>query len=355
MKPLVTALAVLTLMMMSPVFAGASGKMEAFSDWTEQLAEKSPFQYIDISGAIEVEAGYASDYHNHKESDIDLATVELGFDVGFNDWISGFFLLKWEDDENKVFVDEGGIVLGNLEDKGFSLTIGKIYLPFGGYETNLISDPLTLDLGETREGAAIVNLLSGGLYGAVYTFNSAVGKDDDSDVIDAFGATVGFAHEAEGYAVDVSIGWISNLASSGGFSDYLDEEGYDLIDGRTGGVAVSALLSVGDISLIGAYVTALDSRYLKDHHDKPSAWNLEVGYDFELLRRDANVAVSFQGTDEAGFLGLPKNRTAAGVSYALSEHLTLALELSRDRNYSLANGGSGKNAEAVVAQLAFEF
>ena len=37
-----------------------------------------------------------------------------------------------------------------------SITGGLLYLPFGVFETNMISDPLTLDLGEKRDPAVVV-------------------------------------------------------------------------------------------------------------------------------------------------------------------------------------------------------
>ncbi len=355
MKQVIAVMTVMALVIMAPVFAIAAEKAEAQSEWTEQLAEVTPYQHINIHGAIEAEAGYSSDYNNTKESDVDLTTVELGIDVELSEWISGFFLMKWEGDDEGVFVDQGGIVLGSIETMGASLTVGKLYVPFGTYNTNLISDPLALELGETREGAAVINVATGDFYGALYTFNSAVNKvNKEDDMIDAFGAILGYAMEADHLSFYVSAGWISNLTSSGGFSGYLDENAMD-VDDYSSGIAVSTFISTGDFSLIAEYVAALDSKYDAGSNDKPSAWNLEVGYDFKLLQRDANIAVSYQETDDASFLGLPQSRIAAGISCSLTEYLTLALEVSKDKDYHLTDGGSGNNAEAAVVQLAFEF
>lgn len=349
MKVLLSVLMVMVFFATVPLSALAQGKIESFEEWTERISEAGPFQHINIHGAIEAEAGYSSDYDNTKESDVDLTTVELGIDVELNDWLSGFFLIKWENDDDGVYVDEGGIVLGNVENYGASLTVGKLYVPFGVFNTNLISDPLTLELGETREGAAVIDVAAGGFYGALYTFNSAVNKaNKDDDMIDAFGATVGYALEAEKFTFDLAAGWISNLTSSGGFSGYLEENDLD-VDDHTSGVALSAFFSSADFSLIAEYVAALDSKYEDGNNDKPSAWGVEVGYDFELLKRDTNVAVSYQGTDEAEFLGLPERRLSAGISHALHDNLTLAFEVSRAKDYA------GDYSEAAIVQLAFEF
>jgi len=36
------------------------------------------------------------------------------------------------------------------------LTAGQLYVPFGAFETGLISDPLTLEIGETRESTVLL-------------------------------------------------------------------------------------------------------------------------------------------------------------------------------------------------------
>lgn len=355
MKGLGTVGLLLVGLLIAPYMLMADEKPLALSELSGSLSEANSLEQILIYGAIEVETGYSSDYANTKENDVDLTTVELGIEAGVNDWISGFFLLKWENDDDGVSVDEGGIVLGNIESRGASLTVGKLYVPFGSYNTNLISDTLTLELGETREGAVVIDVAAGDFYGALYTFNSAVNKvNKEDDMIDAFGATVGYAMEADQFSFDVSAGWISNLTSSGGFSGYLEDNDLE-VDDHTSGVAVSAFASVADFSLIAEYVAALDSKYDAGSNDKPSAWGLELGYNFELLKRDTSVAMAYQGTEEATFLGLPEDRISAGISSALHDNLTLALEASRAKDYSAAKGGTGKNAEALIATLTLEF
>lgn len=111
---------------------------------------------VTLSGAIEVEAGYSSDFADVDTSEISLATAELGIDAAINDWTTGHALFKWDDDE--LFVDEGFITLGGTDAVPVYLTAGLLYVPFGVYETNMISDPLTLEIGETQESAVQVGV-----------------------------------------------------------------------------------------------------------------------------------------------------------------------------------------------------
>ena len=205
------------------------------------------------------------------KSDIDLTTLELGIDVALTDFFSGFALMKWEEDGDEgVFLDEGGVTLGNVDKYGVAVTAGKLYVPFGVFETGMISDPLTLESGETREGAAIVDFVSGGFYGAAYIFNSAINNDVDDDMIDAFGVNAGYAFEVDEMSFDVTIGWVSNMTSSGGFTAYLDDGDISLLDDYSAGATVSAVIGIADFTLFGEYLTALDSDYLAAENSEPA-------------------------------------------------------------------------------------
>ncbi|MBW1959235.1 MAG: LbtU family siderophore porin, partial [Deltaproteobacteria bacterium] len=115
---------------------------------------------ITLSGVIEAEAGYEDyDYDNpatndEDSSDITLATVELGVDVDITKHVKGHVLFLWEEDDTEpVDVDEGFITLDGADVVPLYLNVGKLYVPFGNFESHFISDPLTLELGETRESA----------------------------------------------------------------------------------------------------------------------------------------------------------------------------------------------------------
>ena len=70
-----------------------------------------------------------------------------------------------------IVVDGAVITLGNTEKNPVYLAAGKMAVPFGNYETQMISDPLTLEIGETAEDALQLGVEAGGFYGSVYAFN----------------------------------------------------------------------------------------------------------------------------------------------------------------------------------------
>ena len=86
---------------------GTFEQLDTFKKWSERLT---------FSGLIEVEAFTMDGYNGEDESDIVLATVELGVDAQIADWVSGQIVLLWEEDDTEPMdVDVGTITLGNME------------------------------------------------------------------------------------------------------------------------------------------------------------------------------------------------------------------------------------------------
>jgi hypothetical protein len=125
---------------------------------------------LDIHGLIEVEASAGADETDTGSSDIVLATVELRFEAEINKRIHAHIKTLHEDDATEEFIVDEGIIDIDLAD-GLKLNAGRMYVPFGNFTTYMISDPLTLEIGETREAALQLVMEEEGLYASVYAFN----------------------------------------------------------------------------------------------------------------------------------------------------------------------------------------
>jgi len=325
---------------------------------------------ITLSGAIEIEACYESiDYDDSAQSDEDnsditLATVELGVDVDLVKHVSGHILLLWEEDDTEPMdVDEAFITLNGEDVLPLYLTVGKMYVPFGDFSSNMISDPLTLELGETRESSALVGFDINGVYGSIYAFNGDIEEaDDDNDNhVDNFGVTVGYAVENDSMTLDAGICYINNLLDSDGLSDSFDESVEEAdeagivleLNDYVGGFGAHIVAELGSLNLIAEYVGAIDDiEYLVDgvkvEEDAIRSWNLEAGYTFELLGKETVVAAAYQGTDNAGDF-LPESRFVACIGAGIFDYTSLALEIAHDEYET------DDEADIVTAQLAIEF
>jgi hypothetical protein len=63
----------------------------------------------------------------------------------------------------------------------------------------------------------------------------------------------------------------------------------------------------------------------------------------------------YQTTDESLALGLPEERIITALSVALMKNTNLGLEIVRDSDYSIAEGGTGQSGNTITAQLAVSF
>ncbi len=327
----------------------------AISDMAEKL--KAINEHVKIGGLVEVEACKTDGYDGEDESDITLATAELDIDISLHKFVSSHLVFLWEEDETEpVDIDEGYIYLGNTEFFPVYFQVGKLYVPFGNFESNMISDPLTLELGETRESAALLGIDSHGFYAAAYAFNGDVDEAGDDNEIKCFGFNAGYAYESEDLSLDLGAGWINNIGDSEDLKDILPSEIDDYVPGWTAHLIVNWKA----LSLIGEYLAATDNfenceLEWKDKGAEPETWNLEGAYTTEIAGHETVFALAWQGSDEALAMELPEDRYMGSLSVGVVEGLTFTFEYAHDEDYSKSDGGSGDNADTITTQLSLEF
>ena len=330
------------------------------------------FNDIEISGLVEVEAAKNFGFEDEEASDITLATVELGVDARiYDEWVTAHILALHEDDSTESWeIDEGIITIGNVNRFLLYLAAGRMYVPFGNFESHMISDPLTLVIGETREAALQAGFETGGFYGSAFAFNgdTTTGVDDE---IEHFGVNFGLDKEFENFAFDLGVSYMNNIADSDGIQDYLGSAtGSQTIANNVSGWSTYGILHVGPVTAIGEYISAVDKFKIGElpfngSGAKPEAWNLEAGYNFMVLNKESTFAIGYQGTDEVLSLGLPKNRFLTTLSVGVFDKTTFSVEWAHDEDYKSSDSGvdadrnpvagTDNDADSVTAQLAVEF
>jgi hypothetical protein len=318
---------------------------------------------ISISGLIEIEAGYVdvdSDDPDADgdESDLTLATVELGIDVDFVKHVSGHVLLLWEEDETEPLdVDEATIRLDGEDVIPLYLEAGKLYVPFGNFESHFISDPLTLELGETRETAAVVGYANDLFDLSFGIFNGDLDEAGKDNHIDNFVASAVFTLPEEALpnlTLTTGVSWISNIADSDMLTETIEDAAEEtsvdaVIDDRVDGLAAFLIANLnGRWTLIAEYVGALD-KFDSDDPGlgglEPKTWNFELGC---AITDTLTVAAKYEGGDDLGNL-LPNEQYGVAASYELFKYTTFSLE------YLHGEFEHDEEQDMVTAQLAFEF
>ena len=329
--PIYAVLALAISIPLSQVLAGEN------KSWTDTIG---------ISGLVEFEA-FQLDGPGGGESDADLATLELGVDAELSASVSMYSLVLIEGPDHEVELDEVGLELtfGTI-----SLNLGKQYVPFGAYESHMISDPLTLEIGETSESAALVGFEAGPAFGSFYLFNGDVDEIDKENEIDNFGASIGI--DMGGFKAGLN--YINSIADSDALEELFEGDEGD-ISGYPGGFALHVIGNLAGVTVIGEYLTASDKFIVDQTLIEPSSYNIELGYDLTLAGKEAFVALAFQGTDEALVLELPETRTLIGFGVAILDPVSLSLEYAYNEDYEFKDGGSGDDTNVFMVQIAAEF
>lgn len=329
----------------------AAALLSSGAAWGYDISDR--FQ---INTLIEVEAfdtdDAEGDFSGVDGQDIELATVEVGLEAQPTDRLSGHVLFLYEEGEgDEPVLDEGTVSFAFTDSLG--LTAGKEYVPFGRFETLVVTDPLTLELGETNETVLQLDFGGGNWAGAVYGY-SGDSTDASGDAREGIGIGMDFEQES----------WIvgGSLTSNLGDSDLLQEVdgggGAGVLNDDVPGLGLHAMGTFGAVTFIAEHVRALDDFVAGDFggavaaDSQPTATNLEAGFE---LGGGWAIAGAYRMTDEAQLAGLPETMIAAAISYQITEQLGVALEVNSKEDYDLTDGGTGDDSRTVLGQLAVEF
>ena len=283
---------------------------------------KGWFNNVEVGGAIELELVSESPAEGDSSVSAGVGTAELGFAAAINDEWSGEIVV-----EN----DDGAIALADAfltyePGGGLSASGGQQGVPFGVYDTNQITDPLTKDLGDTSG----VSLVLGGETGQM-SWNLFGLQPDDGQFADTPGIAAGLAMGDDDGEFGLNVSWINGIGNE------VDLQG----------MAASASASLGPASAIVEYVAALEA---PEDGATPSAFSVEAAYGFDLMGRDATFAISAGGTDDGAAAELAETLMLVGISVDVWDGVGLGMEWSQSEGYDAAGADS-----AITVLLAAEF
>ncbi len=334
-----------------------AAQKEAASE-SSQVAES-----LALSGTVEFGAYAGEGYADDDYSDLTVDTAAVALAAQLNDYSSAEISLLYEEDATELEVDTASISFAK-EGNPLSLQLGQTYLPFGAYSTSLVNDTLVLEIAETRETAAIAGYAQDGFTAQAYVFNGDVDHDSDSNnTLQNWGARLAWDSAEEEEGTGLGLDYISNMADSDGIQGFVEDNVADaslwLEDARSAWSA-HAYTNLGSIKLTGEYLAMTDFSDAEiaaapGLQESPEAWQLEAAYTTRLFDRDYTFALAWQETEDALFLELPKRRQSVGASTALDEKTTLGLELWRDKDYRVSDGGTGETSSNIGLLLTREF
>ncbi len=300
-------LILLSTLLTGPIFAAT--EMDALRERLTMLEEQMQAESaLSIGGVIEVEYGFDRPKTGENEDEITLATAELGVAANLNENFVAYVTLLYEQGENNdnIIVDEA-VLNGQTVGGKYSFALGRQYVPFGVYETALISDPVGLDIGETNNEAIVLsaNFAKG--------FSAAVWGADDSNS----GISLGYDNDIFTVGVD----WIESV---------VEDDGENAL-------AIYGSFSWEDFILIAERIAEIDG------DNEAESTQVELDYAFDAW----TFAVTYNDIDNFGDYDA---NLGFGVEYELIEGAGLAAEYKTQNRTD--NTG---NDNVITLRLAYEF
>ena len=177
------------------------------------------------------------------------------------------------------------------------------------------------------------------------------------------------------WAVNVDVNYNSSIFNS----RFLETEYRDFLDqiGRVPALAASVKAALGPYALVAEWNGATRRAHFVDDAGRavgiqPAAWQVSIGRQFdwnpwveEIGAQGTFVSVSYsQSRDLAGVTRLldatpsrvgtvPKRRLLLTAGEWVADGLRVMFELSRNWDYALIEGGSGKSATGITATLTY--
>jgi len=328
---------------------------------------KTAREKIQLGGALQVEARYSKAYNGVKSSDLALTTAEFDFEADVVDWAKGELSLQWDSANNTIGLNEGLITIGKPTWPVY-LKTGQGIVPFGTsigttvaarFEESLtITGPLTIEIFEAKEDYVLLGFRKYGFHAGAYLYNGSTDNRVRGKHLEHYGATVGYGMKTDLLSFDVGFDWNGSIFDTDGLTTAFPELQKRPHRSYTPGFSAHGRLGMFGFSLIAEYDGAMNTvhftRNRRNVSTMPEAWQVEIGYMTKIFGVRPYGAFNYSAT--AGMLGaFPQRRLLGSVGTFLTDNIRLALEYNNEQDYPRIQGGTGKEAEAWILQLTYEW
>ncbi len=360
---------------------------------------------LSLAGGVNFDAKWGNrsmGYQGENTRRISLNDVYLNLYGNVNEWVKAFASISYNDASdvgttdntptssfankigqysnvyptNVLTLEQGYALIGDFDQYPFFLKLGKYFQDFGRYQIHPITRSTTQVLSESLQTAAQAGFITrNGFHGDVYAFDDGLKERTGTTPLAGvpghsstdYGAALGYDQVSDQLSFGVNLGYLYNMVGVNDIAQAISQFQFGTVTGgtykdRVDGAAVDAYVGSGPFSLVGDYVSALESFNANDLNDgtagkgaKPWGAGIQAGYGFNAWGKNQNVYLGYQASGDAVFVHLPKNRWEVGYNVDMWKNTNLGLQLDHDHDYSVSNGGTGNNSNLISFRAGVKF
>jgi len=167
-----------------------------------------------------------------------------------------------------------------------------------------------------------------------------------------------YRYQKDNVSVNAGFSWLNDVSDPYVGPQTFEEAGLSATVNRVSGLNVNLGASYRALSLTGGYIRALD-RFAPAHlsldegASEPTAWNSELAYTTELLRKETVLAVGYQRSSEALQLYLPEQRYSTKASMSIFDGAKLSLEYYLDKEAVGQGDGADAQGYGFTTRIGF--
>ena len=343
---------------------------QLFNDYTEEKNISSDRPTIILGGAFE--GNFIMDDESTDSTDFSssIGTAELETATFINPWVSGFFSLDYQNipvitgsrnPQNTIYLNMGYATIGNLDQSPIYFSTGKMYMPFGRYNSAMWTTPVTKSLAQILDTSTLIGYSKNGIYAEAFAYNTY--QSTRNSLSQEGGANLGFKRSEGKIPFEFGVSYVSNIADSQGMRDTgygsddnsssefegFEVNGVELVH-DVPGADIYGSIGVGKFTLIGEYVSAteaFDANDLSFNNEgaKPSALQAEIDYAMNIHGKPSLIGFLYGETWESLALNLPKKSYNVVASTSIWRDTIQALQYSYYTNYTSDDSATGDNKE----------
>ena len=314
----------------------------------------------EVGGHIYAEGVYRRPDAGDNTLGVGVAEALLGVEAAINDWIGGEVGLLYEtvniglddgEDGTSTVVDVATLTIGAPEGS-WSFAAGRQYAPFGVFATHLISDPLTLELGEANDLVLQFGLSSGGLHGSIFGFYG------DNAQNGGYGAVTGYSLERREIEFGLHLSYISDIGASDNLQGVVAEsrDVNENVPGLDSQHRVGLQRRIADWRVPRFAGTLCSPR---SGVRRPRCSTVELvarsGLRCQPCGQKGKGCRELSGHGEKRWRwNCPRGGLLAGFSMGLAEWFTPTIEWAHDEDYASKDGGRGEQVSTITVQLCRE-
>lgn len=292
---------------------------------------------VDFQGVLEVESQYIKNYQQVISSNTYVKKIEPTFVVSFGRNVTGEIIFL-HDPNNSFIVDQAHLTYRPSAKSWFFVSAGKKIVPFGHFTTYLVTDPLSLSFAESRENVFELGVEKSGFMASAFVFKGSKKRAGQDDKIRDGGASLNYENSVSKLDYKIGTYYLTSLAETDALQKKVGGSLSSNYKSKIPGYGYFFDLTYSHFHFSFEHILAKKAFHVSDlsfdnRGARPSVMNVELAYDFKMLKKEFIIAVAYQKTKELIAAGLPKDKKLFGFGGKISKNSDLMLELSQQTDY----------------------